>query len=103
MTGTQTPFPISFILSRRVPCFRLKPLGKPIARWSSGTGSADFKKTIAALFNAAGLHDARSHDLRRTFGSIAADEGYGDSTISELLGHARRGVTARHYIRRTDA
>jgi integrase len=66
------------------------------------TGSADFKKTIAALFNAAGLHDARSHDLRRTFGSIAADEGYGDSTISELLGHARRGVTARHYIRRPD-
>jgi integrase len=67
------------------------------------TGSADFKKTIAALFNTAGLHDARSHDLRRTFGSIAADEGYGDSTISELLGHARRGVTARHYIRRPDA
>ena len=54
------------------------------------TGSADFKKSIATLFNAAGLHDARSHDLRRTFGSIAADEGYGDSTIAELLGHARR-------------
>jgi integrase len=67
------------------------------------TGSADFKKTIARLFNAAGLHDARSHDLRRTFGSIAADEGYGDSTIGELLGHARRGVTARHYIRRPDS
>jgi hypothetical protein len=43
------------------------------------------------------------HDLRRTFGSIAADEGYGDSIIGELLGHARRGVTARHYIRRPDA
>jgi hypothetical protein len=26
-----------------------------------------------------------------------------DSTIGELLGHARRGVTARHYIRRPDA
>ena len=66
-------------------------------------GSADLKKAIATLFNAAGLHDARAHDLRRTFGSIAADEGYGDSTICELLGHARRGVTARHYIRRPDA
>ncbi len=33
----------------------------------------------------------------------AADEGYGDATIGELLGHARRGVTARHYIRRPDA
>lgn len=70
---------------------------------SRDTSSADFKKSIARLFNAAGLHDVRSHDLRRTFGSIAADEGYGDSTIAELLGHARRGVTARHYIRRPDA
>jgi integrase len=66
-------------------------------------GSADLKKPIAFLFDSAGLKDARSHDLRRTFGSIAADEGYGDATIGELLGHARRGVTARHYIRRPDA
>lgn len=68
-----------------------------------GTGSADLKSSIAALFNAAGIKDARSHDLRRTFGSIAADEGYSDATIAELLGHARRGVTQRHYIRRPDA
>jgi integrase len=67
------------------------------------TGSADFKRAISGLFNAAGLSDARSHDLRRTFGTIAADEGYGVSTIAEMLGHARRGVTARHYIRRPDA
>ena len=33
----------------------------------------------------AGLRDARSHDLRRTFGSIAADEGYSDATIAELF------------------
>ena len=66
-------------------------------------GSADLKKHIAAIFDAAGLKDARSHDLRRTFGSIAADEGYGDATIGELLGHARRGVTERHYVRRADA
>lgn len=68
-----------------------------------GNGSADLKKRIAALFDEAALTDARSHDLRRTFGSLAADEGYGDATIAELLGHARRGVTARHYIRRPDA
>jgi integrase len=68
------------------------------------TGSADLKKSIAAIFDAAELSQrARSHDLRRTFGSVAADEGYGDATIAELLGHARRGVTARHYIRRPDA
>ena len=70
---------------------------------SDGTRSADLKKVIAAIFDTAGLKDARSHDLRRTFASIAADEGYSDATIGELLGHARRGVTARHYIRRPDA
>lgn len=70
---------------------------------ASRKGSADLKKAIAAIFNAGGLKDARAHDLRRTFGSIGADEGYGDATIGELLGHARRGVTERHYIRRADA
>lgn len=66
------------------------------------SGGADLKKAIASLFESAGLSDARSHDLRRTFASIAADEGYGDATIAELLGHARRGVTSRYYIRRPD-
>jgi integrase len=69
----------------------------------SGAGSADLKKAIGLIFDAAGLRDVRSHDLRRTFASVAADEGYSDATIAELLGHARRGVTARHYIRRPDA
>jgi integrase len=68
-----------------------------------GDKAADLKKDIAAIFDAAGLKDARGHDLRRTLASLAADEGYSDSTIGELLGHARRGVTSRHYIRRPDA
>jgi integrase len=68
-----------------------------------GTASADLKKRVAGLFDAAGLADARAHDLRRTFASVAADEGYSDATTGELLGHARRGVTSRHYIRRPDA
>jgi integrase len=69
----------------------------------SGTAIASLAKTIASLFKAAGLKDASAQTLRRTFASIAADEGYGDATIAELLGHARRGVTQRHYIRRPDA
>lgn len=85
----------------------LQAIPKASDKWvfpnSGDKGSADFKKTIATIFNSAGLNDARSHDLRRTFGSIAADEGYSDSTIGDLLGHARRGVTAQHYIRRPDA
>ena len=67
-----------------------------------GAGSADLKKQIATLFNIAGLDDARSHDLRRTFASAAADEGYSDATIAALVGHSQRSVTARHYIRRPD-
>lgn len=66
------------------------------------SGGADLKKAIASLFNGAGLSNVRSHDLRRTFASVAADEGYSDATIGELLGHARRGVTSRYYIRRPD-
>lgn len=65
--------------------------------------SADLKKPISDLFDAAGLDDARSHDLRRTFASIADDEGYGVAAIGEMLGHARRGVTDANYIRRPDA
>ena len=68
-----------------------------------GNGHADLKKAIAWIFNAVGLKDARSHDLRRTFASMAAELDYGDATIAELLGHARRGVTARHYVRRPDS
>jgi integrase len=56
-------------------------------------GSDRLKKQIADIFNAAGLHDAHSHDLRRTYASTAAELGYGDAAIAELLGHARRGVT----------
>jgi integrase len=61
------------------------------------------KSTIAELFDDAGLSDARAHDLRRTYTSTAANLGYSDSTIAELIGHSRRGVTHRHYIRRPDA
>jgi len=60
-----------------------------------GSGPADLVKRIAVLLNEAGLRDARGHDLRRTFASLAADQGYSDAT--------RQGVTAKHYIRRPDA
>jgi integrase len=68
-----------------------------------GSGSRDLQKPITSIFNDAGLHDARGHDLRRTFASIAAGLEYSDATIAELLGHAKKGVTERHYIRRPDA
>ena len=74
------------------------------SRTGDGSRRADLKKADQrALFDAAGLH---GRSRRTTYdglsASLAADEGYGDATIAELLGHARRGVTARHYIRRPD-
>jgi integrase len=68
------------------------------------TGPADLKERMAEIFARAGLpgRDKKSQALRRTFGSIAADEGYGDAAIKELLGHARRGVTEQYYVRRSD-
>lgn len=97
----------------------MRPLGKPAIDlltalpraddaefvFPNGAGSApvDLKRQIAGLFDAAGLADARSHDLRRTFATMAAELGWGDALIAELLGHAKRGVTERHYVRRPDA
>jgi integrase len=85
----------------------LHSLPRKSSKWvfpnKTDTGTADLKKDIVAIFDGAGLNDARSHDLRRTFASAAADEGYSDATIGALLGHSQRNVTARHYIRRPDA
>jgi integrase len=69
---------------------------------SDGLAGADLKKPIAAIFRAAGLDDARSQVLRMTFASLADQLGYSEATIDELIGHARRGVTRKHYLRRSD-
>lgn len=70
---------------------------------SLGSGPADLKKQIAAIFDAAGLSDVRSQTLRRTFASIGDELGYSDPIIGALLGHAKQGVTQKHYVRRPDA
>jgi hypothetical protein len=62
---------------------------------------AELKKPMKAIYAAAGTA-VGAQILRRTFASVASDSGFGDATIAELLGHARRGVTERHYVRRSD-
>jgi integrase len=57
---------------------------------------------VALLFDEADLPGVRSQVLRSAFASIGADMGFADSTISSLLGHAARGVTLKHYVRRSD-
>jgi integrase len=67
-----------------------------------GIGGADVKKKIANLFDAAGLTDARSDDLRRTFSTIGDGEGYSEATIGMLIGDSPRGVVRKHYIHKPD-
>jgi integrase len=94
-----------------------RPIGEPAlallhslpredgAQWvfprADGEAPAEMKKPMKAIFAAAGPA-VGAQILRRTFASIAGDSGFGDATIAELLGHARRGVTERHYVRRSD-
>ncbi len=66
-------------------------------------GSADYKKAFSEIFSASRLSEVSSHDLRRTYASKAAEMGFSDSTISEMIGHARRGVTQIHYVHLPDA
>jgi integrase len=65
-----------------------------------GSAPLVMRYASAAIFDAADVKGAGAHCLRRTYASIAADIGLADSTIAALLGHAARGVTARHYIAR---
>jgi integrase len=44
----------------------------------------------------AGLEDVTPHVLRHTFASMAAELGFSELTIADLLGHASRGVTQRY-------
>jgi integrase len=44
----------------------------------------------------AGLEDVRLHDLRHSFGSVAADAGLGLPIIGAMLGHRQASTTARY-------
>jgi integrase len=62
----------------------------------------DVRYCLPPLFKAAGIEGVTLHDCRRTYASVAANLGYSDGVVGELMGHTARGVTARHYIRRAD-
>jgi integrase len=55
---------------------------------------------IAALGELPG--DITPHTLRHSFASLAADEGFSESTIAALIGHQGRSMTSR-YIHSADA
>ena len=65
----------------------------------AGRGSAhrvDLKKAWPAICKAAGLSNARVHDLRHTYASILASAGQSLPIIGALLGHSQPATTARY-------
>jgi integrase len=66
-------------------------------------GSAVRRRYVAAV-KRAGLRPLRFHDLRHTFGTIAANAVLSGRELQEWMGHADRKTTARylHYRARGD-
>lgn len=54
-------------------------------------------KNFAAICDLAGVRRVRFHDLRHTCATLLLDQGVELITISNLLGHARIGITADVY------
>ena len=72
---------------------------KPLAPGLFSTNSGAFRAVIEDFWGVFGCFSRSSAPS-----DIVAQNGVdSDATIAELLGHARRGVTQRHYIRRPDA
>ena len=56
----------------------------------------DIKKTWRAVTKAANIVDARIHDLRHTFASMAVSQGLSLPIIGAMLGHTQTQTTARY-------
>ena len=62
-----------------------------------------FKKFARKIVAKAGLPpDITPHTLRHSYASLAADLGYGESTIAAIIGHKGRTMTSR-YVHAADA
>ena len=53
-------------------------------------------KVFMRLCQKAKIENIKLHSLRHTFASVAAEMGYTELTIAGLIGHSKRGVTARY-------
>lgn len=62
----------------------------------NGNPLTDVKKTWAALTASAKIENARIHDLRHTFASIAVSQGQSLPIIGAMLGHTQTQTTARY-------
>lgn len=84
--------PITDLLKRR-----LEAAASPFV-FDAGSGAplTDIKRTWVAVTKAAKITNARIHDLRHTFASIAVSQGQSLPVIGAMLGHTQPQTTARY-------
>lgn len=63
---------------------------------TTGRPLTDIKKTWASVTKSAQIQNARIHDLRHTFASIAVSQGLSLPIIGAMLGHTQTQTTARY-------
>ena len=76
---------------------RLEAAASPFV-FDAGNGAplTDIKRTWVAVTKVAKIKDARIHDLRHTFASIAVSQGQSLPIIGAMLGHTQPQTTARY-------
>ena len=62
----------------------------------AGTHLVNIRKPWLIIRARAGLEDVRIHDLRHTFGGVAASDGHSLQIIGSLLGHKQASTTERY-------
>ncbi len=72
------------------------PKAGPVFPAREGGGLGEFKRSWAAVVEAAKLTDLRFHDLRHDFASKLVMRGVDLNTVRELLGHADLKMTLRY-------
>ena len=87
--------------SRPVPLLIMEELNKHISRFDVGQGNIftdnfSYKKWVK-IREKAGLVDLKFHDLRKTFGSILAQNGISTAVTQRLLEHSSPTLTNKVY------
>nr|WP_321440478.1 site-specific integrase [uncultured Hyphomonas sp.] len=83
---------VSALLNKR----RSVQTSKYVFEGGDGAALTDIKRTWAAVTKIAGIQNARIHDLRHTFASIAVSNGQSLPVVGAMLGHTQPQTTARY-------
>tara|TARA_R110000851_G_scaffold120337_2_gene248665 strand:- start:2038 stop:3240 length:1203 start_codon:yes stop_codon:yes gene_type:complete len=86
------PQAVTALLQRR----RSDTASKFVFESTTGRAITDIKKTWASVTKAANIQNARIHDLRHTYASIAVSQGQTLPVIGALLGHTQPQTTLRY-------